>query len=521
MSVTALLEDDLDVARGDMLCAADAPAQVARDLRADVCWLDEAAARPGAPLPGQAHDPHDARGADADRAPRRRRQPAHRARPRHARAQRHRPDHAAHRRAAGGRPLRRQPPDRQLHPDRRGDQRHRRRRHGRRGDRETAATRSPNVVWERGSATRADRWAALGQQGATIWLTGLPASGKSAIAAALEARLVGGGRGAYLIDGDNLRHGLSGDLGFDAGSRAENVRRAGEAARMMADAGLVVIVALVSPYAEHRDRVRRRHAEDDLPFVEVFVDTPLEVCEAARPQGPVPAGARRHAARPHGRRRPVRAARRARPRARRHAAAAGGRRAARGAPRGPRAAVISYLVCATPRSGSTLLCKTLAETGVAGDPEEFFEAVPETGVPRRPLDYLRGLDDAEALALVEDAPPHPAPPYSDLRGVGELRASTWSACARGARRRTACSGRRSCGRTSRTSPGSSTRTTSPRSSTPSSTARGWSGCGAPTRSARPCRCGARCRRSRGAPRTSPTPASRSTRSPPCGTSSSC
>jgi trehalose 2-sulfotransferase len=80
--------------------------------------------------------------------------------------------------------------------------------------------------------------------------------------------------------------------------------------------------------------------------------------------------------------------------------------------------VTSYLVCATPRSGSTLLCKTLADTGVAGDPEEFFEAVPATGVPRRPLDYLAGLDDAEALALVERSPPHSAPPYSDLRGVG-------------------------------------------------------------------------------------------------------
>jgi bifunctional enzyme CysN/CysC len=81
------------------------------------------------------------------------------------------------------------------------------------------------------------------------------------------------------------RPGLSGDLGFDAGSRAENVRRAGEAARMLADAGLVVLVALVSPYAEHRDRVRRRHGEEDLPFVEVYVDTPLEVCESRDPKG--------------------------------------------------------------------------------------------------------------------------------------------------------------------------------------------------------------------------------------------
>jgi bifunctional enzyme CysN/CysC len=140
-------------------------------------------------------------------------------------------------------------------------------------------------VWERGQATREDRWAALGQSGATVWLTGLPSSGKSAIAAALEAKLVGGEHGAYFIDGDNLRHGLSGDLGFDAGSRAENSRRAGEAARMMADAGLLVLVALVSPYAEHRKRVRERHAEDGLAFVEVFVDTPLEVCEARDPKG--------------------------------------------------------------------------------------------------------------------------------------------------------------------------------------------------------------------------------------------
>jgi LPS sulfotransferase NodH len=77
----------------------------------------------------------------------------------------------------------------------------------------------------------------------------------------------------------------------------------------------------------------------------------------------------------------------------------------------------SYLVCATPRSGSTLLCETLAETGVAGNPLEFFEALPDTGVPRQPVDYLTGLDDPEALGLIERAPPHPPPPYSDVRGV--------------------------------------------------------------------------------------------------------
>jgi trehalose 2-sulfotransferase len=80
---------------------------------------------------------------------------------------------------------------------------------------------------------------------------------------------------------------------------------------------------------------------------------------------------------------------------------------------------VSYLVCATPRSGSTLLCEALSETGVAGNPLEFFEALPETGVPRRPLDYLSGLDDPEALGLVERAPPHDPPPYSDVRGVAD------------------------------------------------------------------------------------------------------
>src|SRR5215217_620949 len=79
----------------------------------------------------------------------------------------------------------------------------------------------------------------------------------------------------------------------------------------------------------------------------------------------------------------------------------------------------AYLVCATPRSGSTLLCETLRETEVAGNPLEFFEALPETGVPRHPLDYLTGLDDPEALGLIERAPPPDAPPYSDLRGCAE------------------------------------------------------------------------------------------------------
>jgi bifunctional enzyme CysN/CysC len=145
--------------------------------------------------------------------------------------------------------------------------------------------RSPDVVWDEGKVDRERRWAALGVQGATVWFTGLPSSGKSTIAAAVEARLVAAGVPAYRIDGDNLRHGLCGDLGFDADSRAENVRRAAEVAKLMADSGTVALVSLVSPYAVDRARARAVHAGNDLRFVEVFVDTPIEECERRDAKG--------------------------------------------------------------------------------------------------------------------------------------------------------------------------------------------------------------------------------------------
>jgi bifunctional enzyme CysN/CysC len=144
---------------------------------------------------------------------------------------------------------------------------------------------SPDVVWDTGALTRERRWSALGVRGATVWFTGLPASGKSTIAAAVEARLVATGIAAYRIDGDNLRHGLSGDLGFDADARAENVRRAAEAARLLADSGTVSLVSLVSPYEADRERARSIHAGDGLPFLEVFVDTPPQECERRDPKG--------------------------------------------------------------------------------------------------------------------------------------------------------------------------------------------------------------------------------------------
>ncbi len=145
--------------------------------------------------------------------------------------------------------------------------------------------RSPNVTWHEGGLTREERWRTLGQKGATVWLTGLPASGKSTIASALEQHLVSRGRVAYRLDGDNLRHGLNGNLGFSAEDRAENVRRTAHVARLFADAGTISIVSLVSPYVTDRTAARSAHDELELDFIEVFVDTPLEECERRDPKG--------------------------------------------------------------------------------------------------------------------------------------------------------------------------------------------------------------------------------------------
>jgi bifunctional enzyme CysN/CysC len=147
------------------------------------------------------------------------------------------------------------------------------------------AGRSPDVVWHEGEVDRADRWAATRLGGATLWFTGLSGSGKSSVAVAVERLLVAEGRAAYLLDGDNLRHGLNGDLGFSAADRDENVRRASEVARLFTDAGIVALVPLISPYRAGRDRARAAHAIAGLPFAEVFVDTPLELCEQRDPKG--------------------------------------------------------------------------------------------------------------------------------------------------------------------------------------------------------------------------------------------
>jgi len=144
---------------------------------------------------------------------------------------------------------------------------------------------SPNVVWHPAEVSRADRWGAEHLGGATVWFTGLSGSGKSTVAVAVERLLLDRGRAAFLLDGDNLRHGLNGDLGFTADDRDENVRRAGEVARLFADAGIVALVPLISPYRAGRERARQAHDATDLRFVEVFVDTPIEQCEQRDPKG--------------------------------------------------------------------------------------------------------------------------------------------------------------------------------------------------------------------------------------------
>jgi bifunctional enzyme CysN/CysC len=145
--------------------------------------------------------------------------------------------------------------------------------------------RSPNVRWQGTRMTRGRRWQTLGHTGATVWFTGLPGAGKSTVAAGVEERLIAAGQPAFLLDGDNLRHGLNGDLGFDEQARSENVRRTAHVARLLAESGTIALVSLVSPYAADRETAAGLHAADELPFLEVFVDAPLEVCERRDPKG--------------------------------------------------------------------------------------------------------------------------------------------------------------------------------------------------------------------------------------------
>jgi bifunctional enzyme CysN/CysC len=144
---------------------------------------------------------------------------------------------------------------------------------------------SPNVVRHDGRLSRLDRFAALGTSGGTVLFTGLSGAGKSTLAAGVEEAFVRTGRPAFLLDGDNLRHGLNADLGFSDQDRTENVRRAGEVAAMFAEAGALALIALICPFEEDRRLIRTLHEQAGLPFAEVFVDTSIEECERRDAKG--------------------------------------------------------------------------------------------------------------------------------------------------------------------------------------------------------------------------------------------
>ena len=144
-------------------------------------------------------------------------------------------------------------------------------------------SKARHVVWHASTVTKADREQIAGHKGCTIWLTGLSASGKSTVANALEKALWERDVRAYILDGDNIRHGLNKDLGFSPEDRTENIRRIGEVAKLFTDAGVVVITAFISPYRADRDQVRAIMANGD--FIEVYVNASLDVCEQRDPKG--------------------------------------------------------------------------------------------------------------------------------------------------------------------------------------------------------------------------------------------
>jgi adenylylsulfate kinase len=146
-----------------------------------------------------------------------------------------------------------------------------------------AEQKSTNITWHAGQIGRADREKLLGQKGVTVWLTGLSASGKSTIAVAAEAALVQRGHLAYVLDGDNVRHGLNKNLGFSPEDRTENIRRIGEVAKLFAETGVVVLTSFISPYRADRDSARALHGAGD--FLEVYVDADVATCEQRDPKG--------------------------------------------------------------------------------------------------------------------------------------------------------------------------------------------------------------------------------------------
>src|SRR5246127_1325104 len=145
--------------------------------------------------------------------------------------------------------------------------------------------KATNITWHEGHVSREERAQLLKQKGATLWFTGLSGSGKSTIAFTLEHALVQRGWLAYVLDGDNVRHGLNKNLGFSAADREENIRRIGEVAKLFADCGVLTMTSFISPYRADRDKARALHVESQLPFLEIYVATPIATCEQRDPKG--------------------------------------------------------------------------------------------------------------------------------------------------------------------------------------------------------------------------------------------
>ena len=148
---------------------------------------------------------------------------------------------------------------------------------------QTKGQKATNITWHESRVSKDERASKKGQKPCVLWFTGLSGSGKSTVANVLEGALFELGHHTYLLDGDNVRHGLNKDLGFSAEDRVENIRRIGESAKLFTDAGLIVLTAFISPYRSDREMVRELMGEGE--FVEIFVDTPLEVCEERDPKG--------------------------------------------------------------------------------------------------------------------------------------------------------------------------------------------------------------------------------------------
>jgi len=140
-----------------------------------------------------------------------------------------------------------------------------------------------NIVRHEGVVSRGDRERLLGQRGCVAWFTGLSGSGKSTVSRVVEDKLTAAGKLVYVLDGDNVRHGLCADLGFSDADRTENIRRIGHVAALMADTGAIVLTAFISPFRSDRQQVR--DVVGDRDFLEVFVDAPIEVCESRDPKG--------------------------------------------------------------------------------------------------------------------------------------------------------------------------------------------------------------------------------------------